>query len=254
MTLRLEKEGKIARLLIDRPDKRNAFTQEMWELFPDLLADAMGDDAIRVLIVHASEKDSAFSAGADIGEFAAGAKDAEWRAKNQAAIRTVQHDLARAPKPTVAVIDRDCIGGGCGIAIACDMRVAGPNARFGITPAKLGLVYSLHDTKLLVDLVGPSQAKRILFTGQLLSAEEAHAIGLVTILAEEPYEEAMALAETMASVSSHSQRMSKAIVRRILDGQTDDDAETAAQFDAAFDGADFAEGVAAFLEKRKARF
>lgn len=254
MTLRLEKNGKIARLLIDRPDKRNAFTQEMWELFPTLLADAMADDAIRVLLVKASQVDRAFSAGADIGEFSAGAKDPDWRAKNQAAIRKVQHDLARAPKPTVAVIDQDCIGGGCGIAIACDMRVAGPQSRFGITPAKLGLVYSLHDTKLLVDLVGPAQAKRILFTGQLLSAAEAQAIGLVTILADDPHGEAAALAETMASVSSHSQKMSKAIVRRILDGQADDDAETAAQFDAAFEGDDFQEGVSAFLEKRKAEF
>jgi len=254
MTLHLEKTGKIAHLIIDRPDKRNAFSQEMWELFPELLADAMGDDAVRVLSVHASQKDSAFCAGADIGEFAAGANNPEWRARNQAAIRRVQYELARAPKPTIAIVDHDCIGGGCGIAIACDMRVAGFKARFGITPAKLGLVYSLHDTKLLVDLVGPAQAKRILFTGQLLSAEEAHDIGLVTILAEDPYAEAMELAETMASVSSHSQIMSKAIIRRILDGQADDDAETAAQFDEAFSGADFAEGVSAFLGKRKPEF
>ena len=79
----------------------------------------------------------------------------------------------RRRKPTIAVIDGDCIGGGCGIALACDMRIAGPAARFGITPAKLGLVYPLHDTKLLVDAVGPSQAKRILFTGQILPADEA---------------------------------------------------------------------------------
>lgn len=254
MTLRLEKSGRIAHLIIDRPDKRNAFSQEMWELFPGLLADAMGDDAVRVLMVHASEKGGAFSAGADIAEFAAGASDPAWRARNQAAIRKVQHELARAPKPTIAVIDRDCIGGGCGIAIACDMRVAGPEARFGITPAKLGLVYSLHDTKLLVDLVGPSQAKRILFTGQLLSADEARDIGLVTILADDPYGEAATLAESMASVSSHSQIMSKAIIRRILDGQADDDAETTALFADAFEREDFARGAAAFLGKRKPEF
>ncbi len=254
MTLRLEKSGKIAHLIIDRPAKRNAFSQEMWELFPDLLADAMDDDAIRVLLVHASQKDSAFSAGADISEFAAGANDPAWRARNQVAIRKVQHELARAPKPTVAIIDHDCIGGGCGVAIACDMRVAGPKARFGITPAKLGLVYSLHDTKLLVDLIGPSQAKRILFTGQLLPADEARDIGLVTILVDDPYGEAAALAESMASVSSHSQIMSKAIIRRILDGQADDDAETEAQFADAFQGEDFIRGAAAFLGKRKPEF
>ena len=254
MTLRLEKNGKIAHLIIDRPDKRNAFTQEMWELFPKLLADAMADDAVRVLTVNASKKDSAFCAGADIGEFGAGSTDPKWREKNQSAIGKVQHELAQAPKPTIAVIDGDCVGGGCGIALACDLRIAGPKARFGITPAKLGLVYPLHDTKLLVDEVGPSQAKRILFTGQILPAEEALRIGLITILADEPYVEAMALADTMASVSSHSQRMSKAIIKRILDGQADDDANSRALFDSAFESDDFKEGVSAFLDKRKPEF
>lgn len=254
MTLRLEKDGKIAHLLIDRPDKRNAFTQDMWELFPELLADAMADDAVRVLMVHSSRKDSAFCAGADIGEFGAGSTDPDWRARNQAAIGKVQHDLAQAEKPTIAVIDGDCIGGGCGIALACDMRIAGPAARFGITPAKLGLVYPLHDTRLLVDAVGPSQAKRILFTGQILLAEEALRIGLVTLMADDPYAEALALAETMAKVSLHSQKMSKQIVQRILEGQTDDDAASRALFDAAFESEDFQEGVAAFLEKRKPEF
>ncbi|NRD89643.1 enoyl-CoA hydratase [Sphingopyxis sp. BSNA05] len=254
MTLRLEKEGKIARLLIDRLAKRNAFTQDMWELFPDLLADAMADSAIRILMVHASTRDSAFCAGADIGEFGTGSSDPVWRARNQAAIGKVQHDLAQAPKPTMAVIDGDCIGGGCGIALACDLRIAGPAARFGITPAKLGLVYPLHDTKLLVDAVGPSQAKRILFTGQILPAEEALRIGLITLLADNPYGEAMAMAETMASVSSHSQRMSKRVIQRILEGQADDDAESEALFNAAFDSDDFREGVSAFLEKRKPEF
>ncbi|WP_417619560.1 enoyl-CoA hydratase/isomerase family protein [Parasphingorhabdus sp.] len=254
MTLRLEKNGKIAHLLIDRPDKRNAFTQKMWELFPALLADAMADDAVRVLTVNASKKDSAFCAGADIGEFGAGSTDPEWRVRNQAAIGKLQHELAQAPKPTIAVIDGDCVGGGCGIALACDIRVAGPRARFGITPAKLGLVYPLHDTKLLVDAVGPSQAKRILFAGQILPADEALRIGLITILADEPYVEAMALADTMASVSSHSQRMSKAIIKRILDGQADDDADSRALFDSAFESDDFKEGVSAFLDKRKPEF
>ncbi|MEP3226197.1 MAG: enoyl-CoA hydratase-related protein [Parasphingorhabdus sp.] len=254
MSLRLEKKGKIAHLIIDRPEKRNAFNQAMWELLPDLLADAMADTSIRILCLHASQPDSAFCAGADIGEFATGSTDPQWRAKNQAAIGRVQHELAGAPKPTIAIVDGDCVGGGCGMALACDLRIAGPKARFGITPSKLGLVYPLHDTKLLVDLVGPSQAKRILFTGQLLSTDEALDIGLITISAADPYAEAAAIAQTMASVSSHSQTMSKAIIKRILDGQADDDAETSALFDAAFESRDFKEGVSAFLDKRKPEF
>lgn len=254
MTLRLEKNGKIAQLVIDRPEKRNAFNQAMWELFPELLADAMADESIRILTVNASKKDSAFCAGADIGEFSSGSSDPDWRARNQAAIGKVQHELVQAIKPTIAIIDGDCVGGGCGIALACDMRIAGPKARFGVTPSKLGLVYPLHDTKLLVDAVGPSQAKRILFTGQIIDAKEAERIGLITQLADDPYADATALAETMASVSSHSQQMSKHIIQRILDGQSDDDASTSAMFDAAFESADFKEGVSAFLEKRKPEF
>ena len=124
----------------------------------------------------------------------------------------------------------------------------------GVTPSKLGLVYPLHDTKLLVDAVGPSQAKKILFTGQIMPAEEAARIGLITQLAEDPHGEAASLADTMASVSSHSQKMSKQIIQRILEGQADDDAESVALFDAAFESDDFKEGVSAFLEKRKPEF
>ena len=250
MTLRLERQGAVAHLLIDRAEKRNAFNQAMWDLFPRLLTEAMDDPSIHVLVVRAAKPDSAFCAGADIGEFATGARDREWRAANQAAINRVQHELARAAKPTIAFIEGDCVGGGCGIALACDFRVAGPKARFGITPAKLGLVYPLHDTKLLVDLVGPAQAKRILFTGTLLTAAEALAIGMVTLLDTDPAAALDRITSELVAVSGHSQRMSKVMVQRILDGQVADDDTTRAEFAAAFDGDDFAEGVSAFLAKR----
>jgi enoyl-CoA hydratase/carnithine racemase len=253
MTLRLECEGRVARLLIDRPEKRNSFNQAMWEEFPHLLSKAMADSEVRLMIL-ASALPGTFSAGADIGEFSSGARDLEWRAKNQAAIRRAQHMLARAPKPTLALIEGVCVGGGCGLAIACDLRVATPRARFGITPARLGLVYSLHDTKLLVDLVGPAQAKRILFTGELIAGEEAARIGLVDMVADDPAPDVMRLVEAIAAASPHSVAMAKRMVRRILDGQTEDDEETLRQFNSAFDGEDFHEGVSAFLEKRKPNF
>lgn len=249
MTLRLETRGRIAHLIIDRAAKRNAITQAMWEDFPRLIGAAMADDAARVMILRAAEP-GAFSAGADIGEFAVGARDPEWRARNQAAIAAAQIALARAPKPVIAAIDGDCVGGGCGLALACDLRVASGAARFGITPARLGLVYSLHDTKLLVDLVGPAQAKRILFTADLIEAAEAHRIGLVDMLDSD----AGALAAAIATNSPHSVAMSKAIVRRILDGQVDDDATTRASFAEAFTLPDFDTGVRAFLAKRRPEF
>ena len=248
MSVRLEIDGAVARLLLDRPEKRNAVTQTMWDAFPALIADAVASPARLILLASAAP--GLFCAGADIGEFAAGARDAAWLADNQAAINRTQHDLTRAEKPTIAFVDGDCIGGGCGLALACDLRVATPRARFGITPAKLGLVYPLHDTKLLVDLIGPAHAKRLLYTGMLIGAEEALRIGLIDAIADAPD----AMIDAIVAQSGHSQRATKAMIRRILDGQVADDDATRAMFSKAFAGADFDEGVSAFLGKRKADF
>lgn len=249
MTLRLETHGAVAHLIIDRAAKRNAFNQSMWEALPGLVAAAMADDNVRVLVLRSAEP-GIFCAGADIGELSANAADPDWLRANQSAINRAQFDLTRAAKPTVALIDGDCVGGGCGLALACDLRIASARSRFGITPAKLGLVYPLHDTKLLVDLVGPANAKRILFTGALIDASDAYRIGLIN----EINENADALIENMISVSGHSQRESKAMIRRILDGQMADDDTTRALFAGAFTGPDFSEGVDAFLNKRKPDF
>ncbi|MFN3590597.1 MAG: enoyl-CoA hydratase/isomerase family protein [Thermaurantiacus sp.] len=249
----LEREGGLARIRLARPERRNALDQAGWERLAALVAHLAEDEGLGAVVLE-SATPGMFCAGADIHEFAGASTDPAWRRANQAAIRAVQHGLARLPVPTLALIDGDCVGGGCGLAIACDMRIASPRARLGITPARLGLVYSLHDTRLLVDLVGPARAKRMLYTGVLLPAAEAHAIGLVDAVAEDLAAAAdAAIAELLAAAPS-SQRATKAIVRRILDGQGDDDPATAAMFDAAFEGADFREGVTAFREKRPPRF
>lgn len=250
MTLRLAIEGKVARLTIARAQKRNALTHAMWAALPALVAQACA--GARLLVVEG--EGGTFSAGADISEFAAATHDPAWRAANQAAIGAAMAALAGAEIPTIALIEGDCIGGGCGLALCCDLRVAGRNARFGITPARLGLVYTLEDTRRLVEAVGPSQARRILFSAELLDAAEAARIGLVTILAEDPGTEVERMAGVLTSVSGHSQRESKLMIARIVAGQHSDDDDTRALFNAAFDGADFREGSAAFLERRPARF
>ena len=253
MTLRLVLEGPVARLLIDRADKRNAMTQAMWEALPPLVAQAMAAPDVRILIL-ASATPGMFCAGADIGEFAAESGNEAWRIVNQAAIRACQYALAYAEKPVIAAIDGDCVGGGCGLAMACDIRIAAPAARLGITPARLGIVYSLFDTRLLVDLVGPARAKRILYTAALMDADEALRIGLVDEIADDPLAAAETLAHSIAANAQHSVRATKAIIRRILEGQADDDEQTLAMFRDAFTRPDFTEGWTSFREKRRPRF
>lgn len=249
MTLRLSLAGPVAHLVIDRAEKRNAMTQAMWTQLPGLLAEAAAHGGVRVLLLT-SAAPGLFCAGADIGELLANKDDAGWRAANQAAINRAQHDLARSPIPTVAFVDGDCVGGGTGLAMACDIRVATARARFGITPAKLGLVYPLHDTKLLTDLVGPGQAKRLLFTGELIDAAEAQRIGLIELIADDPHQLISQIAAAAPSSCAHI----KAFVRRIQDGQKDDDSETLQIFADAFTGREFLIGTRAFVEKRRPDF
>jgi enoyl-CoA hydratase/carnithine racemase len=251
--IRLEQDGAVARLLIDRPARRGAMDQSMWEALPGLVTAAMENTATRLLILSGAAPGQ-FCAGADIAEFAHASQDAAWRTRNAAAIRNTQLALARAPKPTLALVDGDAIGGGCGLAMACDLRIASPRARFGITPAKLGLVYPLHDTRLLVELVGPAHARRLLYSGQIIPADEALRIGLVQIVAEDAAAEAASFAAAVTSASPTSQRASKAIIQHIIEGAHDDHPDSQAGFEAAFTGADFAEGVAAFLAKRPPKF
>jgi enoyl-CoA hydratase/carnithine racemase len=249
VTLRFEKNGATAHLLIDRAAKRNAFDMAMWTALPRILAVAADDPKLRLLVLRSAES-GAFCAGADIGELLANKDDPLWRAANQTAINRAQFELTRFALPTIAFIDGDCIGGGCGLALACDLRISTPRARFGITPAKLGLVYPLHDVKLLTDLVGPGQAKRLLFSGDLIGADEALRIGLVELIGDTIDQ----LADPILAASPHSTRQVKGFVRRVLDGQAEDDADTLAIFAQAFTMPDFIEGTTAFVEKRKPEF
>jgi len=251
----LEKDGAIGRLVLNRPDKRNAMSEAMWSSIPLAVAQLDADPDVRVIIV-CSSSDKAFSAGADIAELEQIAGSPERQESNRQAIRDAQRTLALAKKPTIAQVSGACMGGGCGIAIHCDMRFATNTARFGITPAKLGLIYPLNDTKQLMDLVGPAKAKSMLFTGRVVDAEEALRIGLVDELfpQEELAERTQSFAQQMAQVSQYSVRGIKQIIRLILDGQHDDDGVTAKMFKDAHSASDAAEGVRAFLEKRSPAF
>jgi len=251
----VEREGAIGYLKMNRPDKKNALSEAMWTAIPRALDMLEHDTNIRAIIVTSSSQ-SGFSAGVDIGELEAIAANPGRRESNRQAIRTAQRALARTEKPTIAQVWGACMGGGCGLALHCDMRFAATTARFGITPAKLGLVYPLNDTKQLIDIVGPSRAKSILFTGRTLEAAEALKIGLVDEVysAGELAGKTKEFVEQVTAVSQFSVRNSKKFIRQILDGQIDDDADTANIFNAAQEGVDAQEGIRAFLEKRSANF
>jgi enoyl-CoA hydratase/carnithine racemase len=253
--IHIEKTGPIGRLILNRAEKRNAMSEAMWRMLPDAAEALDRDPDVRVIVLMSSSE-AAFSAGADIAELEEIAKDKSRQESNRLAIRDAQRRLARVAKPTIAQISGACMGGGCGIALHCDFRFAALGARFGVTPAKLGLVYPLNDTKQLMDLVGPSKAKSMLFTGRVVDAEEALSIGLVDELCkpDDLATRVEAFAHQLAAVSQYSLRGIKTFVQRVLDGQVDDDAATAEAFRAAHEGEDAAEGVRAFLEKRPPNF
>ncbi len=251
----LEKDGPIGWLVLNQPDKRNALSQAMWDAMPALLQQADDDADIRVLVVRGVDH-KAFAAGADISEFETVHASPETSQAYNRIVQKAERDLSRFPKPTIAMVQGPCVGGGCGIAVACDLRFADETSRFGIPPAKLGLVYNLHDTKLVVDKIGPARAMDMLYTGRLVGAEEALRIGLTDRLfkPDEIEAETRAYCEILSEVSQFSVRATKKIVRMILDGIPEDTEETLKMFDDAFRGEDYREGRSAFMEKRKARF
>jgi enoyl-CoA hydratase/carnithine racemase len=172
------------------------------------------------------------------------------------AVTAAVEALSGLRKPSIAMIRGNCIGGGSQIAVACDFRFAAKNARFGITPAKLGIVYDFTSTRQLVDLVGPAHARYLLLSATLVDARRAAEMGLVNELvdADALEETTTAFARTLCSRSQTAVRSMNEIIGRILAGQTECDEEVERLRAEAVRSADYAEGVAAFLERRAPRF
>jgi enoyl-CoA hydratase/carnithine racemase len=248
--------GRIARVQISNPARRNAIGLAMWQVLPVLCARLAGDAGLRVVILGADPEGGAFSAGADISEFAQTYATADSTAAYNAAVRAAQGALRDLPCPVIAEVAGACYGGGCGLALSCDLRFAAASARFAITPARLGLAYSWEDTATLVEKVGPARAKDMLFSGRALAAGEALAIGLIDrVFADDALAaETLAYAESLAALSPASIRVAKAMVNRLTQPDPAGRAEMQAAYEATFAGPDFAEGRAAFLERRPPRF
>ena len=251
--LELTVEGAVATLVLNRPARRNAVNRAMWQGLPGVLETARAAKVKVLILTGAGE---AFAAGADISEFERVYATRQTARAYFGEIAAGMAALAAFESPTLARIDGACVGGGLGLALCCDLRIASDRARLGITPAKLGLMYALADTRRLVDVVGPSRAKDILYTGRILEAAEALAFGLVdSVVPADRLDGAVSeKAATIAAASQWSARKTKAVVARILAGQVDDDALTGAWMLDAVEGEDFVEGRDAFLAKRTPKF
>lgn len=249
----LDRDGHVATLTINRPDRLNALTFAMFVRLPLLLAEVAAVGDVRALVLRGAGTKS-FSAGADISEFESARSTREQAAAYDDAVLAAEEALATFPAPTIAAIGGYCYGGGCGLALACDVRFAAPAARFAITPAKLGLVYPLRSTKRLVDAVGPSRAKLILMAGTDVDAGRAAELGLVDELADDLDRAVREFTAVLASRSGVTQRAVKQTVARILDGVTTDDEAHAELRASALAAPDYAEGIRAFLERRPPAF
>jgi enoyl-CoA hydratase len=250
----MDREGAVATIHLNRPEKRNALSVAMWAELITLVEQADADAAIKVVVV--TGEGQAFAAGADIDEFARVFTDPKAAEAVADMTYRAQKRLHRNAKPTIAKIRGACVGGGCGVALCCDLRFADPTAKLGITPGKLGLIYTLADTKRLVDAVGAATAKDILYTGRILAADEALKVGLIDrLVAPADLDKAVAdFAAEICMASQFSARGTKAIVQQILDGAKDDTPATRKLFIDAFQEPDFKEGFTAFTEKRKPKF
>ncbi len=253
--IRIDLHPPLARVTLNRPDKRNAVSAAMWRSLLDLAGSLPGQAGVKAVLL-AGAGQQAFSAGADIAEMQRNLQHPETMRAMQEVVQDAQAAWASMPLPTIAVIRGACTGGGCGLALCCDLRLATPDAFFAIPPARLGLAYSLADTKRLQDLVGPSRAKEILFTARRVDAAEALALGLVNeiVPADRIDAHAQSLAERISANAANSVRSAKAVVNLISAGTAVETAESRRYYDDSFGSPEFLEGARAFLEKREPRF
>ncbi|MFE2213326.1 enoyl-CoA hydratase/isomerase family protein [Streptomyces canus] len=231
----------VATVVVHHPAKRNAMTAAMWRALPPLLDTLAADPGVRALVL--TGEGGTFCAGADISTLRRSPEEAQGLAVH------AEEALAAFPKPTLAAIRGHCVGGGSQLAAACDLRFAEEGSLFGVTPAKLGIVYPASSTRRLVSLVGPAAAKYLLFSGELIDAERALRTGLVDEVLPEG-ELAKRVGEFTRILASRSQ-LTQAAAKEFTNGRTDRDAYWTGQ---ARDSGDTAEGVAAFLERRQPRF
>lgn len=250
----VSREGAIATVTLNRPEKLNALTKAMWQQLGDAIGALSDDDALRCVIVRgAGEK--AFSPGNDIGEFAVARANKAQAIEYGQVMHASAKSLAECRHPLVAQIHGICVGGGLEIASLCDLRICGTSSRFGAPIKNLGLVMAYAEMAPLVRLAGSDVALEILLEGRIFGAAEAKEKRLVTrVVADgEVATEALATAQRIAEGAPLVARWHKRFARRLADPRPISAAEHDECFDC-FDTEDFRIGYAAFLAKRKPEF
>jgi enoyl-CoA hydratase len=252
-TLLFEVTDGVALVTVNRPDKRNALNSTVRSELIAVLDFVRGQDNMRVVVITGAG-DKAFIAGADLNEFA-DRSPMEQRATMCG--QTVFGEIAAFDKPVIAMINGFALGGGCEIALACDMRIAGRSAKLGQPEIKLGIIPGGGGSQRLPRLVGSGRALRMILTGEMIDAEEAERTGLVDMVVDDAdlLAKTMEIARAMAAHSPLTLRLAKAAVRAAEEMPLSAGLALERElFITAFSSEDKREGVAAFLEKRKARF
>lgn len=243
-------ENGIALLTINRPDKLNALNKKVLDELSDAVESADGDEAIKALIIT-GEGEKAFVAGADIKELSA--LDSETGEKLSRRGQKIFDQIEKCSKPVVAVVNGYALGGGAELAMACHLRIATPNAVFGLPEVSLGLIPGYGGTQRLSALVGKARAFEYVLTGGQIKAGQAAELGLVNSVADgNAVEEAKSLLGKMLRNGPVALKMAIKAVNAA--GTEDGYKEEARLFGKLCDTEDFKEGTSAFLEKRKAEF
>lgn len=252
-TLLVERRGRVALITINRPEKRNALNIKMRQEGAAALEELRADDEVRA-VVFTGAGDKAFIAGADIAEFA------ERTAITQRDVmteRSLFNAIDTFPKPVIAMINGYCLGGGCELALACDLRIASETASFGQPEINLGIIPGGGGTQRLTHLVGEGKAMELILTGDIIDAKTAYMLGLVNLVVPAADLEAktMEIAGRIAEKSPVALRMAKEAVKTASRATLDEGLRREVDlFALCFSSEDKDEGVRAFLEKRKPAF
>lgn len=249
-------DGPLARLVLDNPRRRNAVGFVMWRQLFEALGALAADDAVRVVIVSGAGG-QAFSAGADVSEFGEWRTDPDKKRLYDQTMLNAARALESFPKPTLASVRGYCIGGGLELALVCDIRVCAADAQFAVTPARLGIGYSLTDTERLVSRLGAAATREMLFTARRYPAAEALRLGIVNrvVAAAELDRTVAELAGEIAANAPLTLSAAKTIINEATKPPAERDVALCERLVAdCYASEDYAEGRRAFAEKRPPRF